>query len=110
PDLDLDAVEERRAGVEDEAIGAGGGVGELADPAVVVGLAFGNQLVAAEELDAHAARRLALARVEDVRRDHVRTFLRGAAVDKKSHSRRSSSLRDWVSNVTRVGPPACGAR
>ena len=58
-DLDLDAPEERRARVEDEAVGPRAEVvaGEVRDAAVVVGLARGDEVVAAEELDRDAARR-----------------------------------------------------
>ena len=61
-DLDLDAPEERRAGVEDEPVRARAELvaGELGDAAVVVGLARGDEVVAAEELDRDAAGGLAV--------------------------------------------------
>jgi hypothetical protein len=60
--------------VEDEAVRAGVRLREVADPAVVVGLAVGEQLVAAKELDADAPAGLAPLGVEDVRRDHACIF------------------------------------
>jgi hypothetical protein len=76
-DLDLDATEERRLGVEDEPVAAGRSVDEPADPAVVVGLTLADELVAAEDLDADPARRDAPAGVEDVSRDHGLIFYYG---------------------------------
>ena len=93
--LDLDAAEERRFRVEDEPVGTGCGIVELLDPPVVVGLAGRDELIAVEQLDAHAARRDAAAGIENVRRDHEGIFHCRAAVDKKSHSWRNSGLRDW---------------
>jgi hypothetical protein len=68
-DLDLDAPEERRARVKHEPIGTRAELvaGELRDAAVVVGLARGDEVVAAEELDRDAAGGLASAGVQDVR-------------------------------------------
>ena len=60
--------------MEDEPVGAGLDVGEVAHAAVVVGLALGDELVAAEELDAHAGGGNAPAGVEDVCRDHDGIF------------------------------------
>jgi 5-hydroxyisourate hydrolase-like protein (transthyretin family) len=60
---------------------------------VLVRLAGRDQDVAVEQLDANAARRNAAPGVENVRRDHGGIFHCGAAVDKKSRSRRSSHLR-----------------
>ena len=67
-DLDLDPPEERRARVEDEAVGPRAEVvaGEVRDAAVVVGLARGDEVGAAEELDRDSAGGLAALGVQDV--------------------------------------------
>ena len=65
-DFDLDAPEEGRGGMEDESVGPRRDVRQLADPPVVVGLAFGDQVVATEELHAHTRGRNASFGVEDV--------------------------------------------
>lgn len=67
-DGQLDPPEERGRRVKDEAILAGFEAGgKLWDPAVVVGLAGADMLVASQELHPHAPRRLAAACIEDVR-------------------------------------------
>ena len=61
-DLDLDAAEERRARVEDEPVDVRRELdtAEVGNAAVLVRLPDGEEKVAAEELDAHPAGRLAL--------------------------------------------------
>ena len=69
-ELELDAAEERRRWMEDEAVVAGFEAGgELRDATVAVRLAGADRLAAPEELDADAARGRALAGVEDVGRE-----------------------------------------
>jgi hypothetical protein len=66
-DLELHAAEERGRRIEDEPVAAGLEVLGEPEAAVRVGRAASDGLVAATELDGHAARRLAAAGVEDVR-------------------------------------------
>ena len=74
-DLGLDAPEEGRRRMEDQPVGALPNVGKVADAAVVIGLALGDELVPPEELDTDAAGGFAPAGVEDVRRDHTGNLL-----------------------------------
>jgi hypothetical protein len=75
-DPDLDALEERRDGVEDEPVAAGLDLGKVVDAAVVVCRPFGDEPVAVEQLDPDAAGGHAALGVEDVRRDHAGIFYR----------------------------------
>jgi hypothetical protein len=60
--------------MEDEPVRPRLDVGEVADTPVVVGLAFGDQLVAPEELHTDAVGGHASAGVEHMRRDHACIF------------------------------------
>jgi len=68
-DLQLDALEERRRRMEDEAVRTRRDVGELTDTSVGVRHARTDELVTAEELDVHSRSRLPCGGVEDVRGD-----------------------------------------
>jgi len=75
-DADLDLLEEATVGAEDEPVDTRleRGRRELGDPAVLVGLLLGDQLLAAVQADLEAGSGLSLLRVEDVRRDHALNF------------------------------------
>jgi hypothetical protein len=66
-ELELDAPEERRGRMEDEAILAGvERPPEVANPALVVGFRSSQHVTASEELDPDALGRLASLDIEDV--------------------------------------------
>lgn len=68
-ELELDAPKERRGRVKDDPIDSGleRPLEEVGDPTVIVRALLGKAFVAVEELDPHAAGRLAALRVQDVR-------------------------------------------
>src|SRR5207245_5188239 len=105
-ELQLDAPEERRVGREHEPVGAGLDVrGERRDPSVAVGVGGGDAVVAAVELDVHAARRPAALDVEDVsgERDAHGANLRAWARCSRAIS--SSSPRTRRPSRTISSPP-----
>ena len=91
-DLELDPPEERRGRVEDDAVGARVGVGELPDPPVRVGLAGPDEIVLPPDLDAHAGNRHAALGVEDVGGDgQVRLYGRSAVEGPSAHRARAGT-------------------
>ncbi len=66
-ELELDAPEEGRRGMEDEAVVAGvERPREITDPALGIGFRGGQHVAAAVELNADALGRLAMLDIEDV--------------------------------------------
>src|SRR5439155_17476200 len=102
-DLELDAPEERRGRVEDEPVGRAleRPGREFRDPAVLVRHVGGEQLVPAVELDANAACRLSVLRVEDMGRDHSANLTACRRCSRAISS--SSAWTRWPSRT--ISPP-----